>query len=74
MAPFIPEAPILKAQQYEGDIYFDEFESFNLDDESPVTKIKKIRRRNKRNDNFLKCKHHELIKAKMQDQQLKFFN
>jgi len=48
LTPFVPETPIIKAKESYPMIWLEEMSEFKLDEESPTTKIKKIRRKLKR--------------------------
>ena len=48
MTAFSPDTPKLKPQDYLNHIYYNDFEDFNLEKQSPTTKIKKIKRKAKK--------------------------
>jgi hypothetical protein len=57
LTPFIPETPIIKAKDPSPFTEFEDISEFKLDeDESPLTKIKKIRRKTKKHKKSIETK------------------
>lgn len=59
LTPFIPETPILKAKDPSPFVEFEDISEFKLEeDESPLIKIKKIRRKTKKHKKSIETKQY----------------